>query len=198
MYRIHIVEQDADTNQLEYGFVSFYSGVAAFRAQRELNGNLNIGGRRVKVQFSDRIKPTAPSLLHSSRCQELANYYLGFQGWSSRIASMETVPTSEGSVCYHCQVELQIAVCHGVCQGSGIGEVPHVPTGSIVEKVLAVGAAKKVAFSQALAAAFSRVILCILPSGKVGAHVVPSCNLLYNPSHDPSCDKLETVGEDES
>lgn len=54
-------------------------------------------------------------------------------------------------------------------------------------KAQAIGVAKKRAFSQAFSAAFSRVILCTLPSGKVGAHVIPSC--------DPSRDEFEILGE---
>ncbi|KAL5493119.1 hypothetical protein EMCRGX_G014246 [Ephydatia muelleri] len=94
LYGIHLVEQSADSNPLGYGFVTYYSGAAARRAQRELNGHLNIGGTRIRVQFSDRIKPAASPLLHSSRCQELANYYLGFHGWSSHVTAMEAVPNS--------------------------------------------------------------------------------------------------------
>ena len=152
------------------------------------------------MQFSDRIKPAAAAspLLHSSRCQELANYYLGFHGWSSRVTAMEAVPNSVGTVCYHCRVEIQIAACRGACTGSGVGEVPHGPSEGALQKAQSIGVAKKQAFSRAIAAAFSRVILCILPSGKVGAHVVPSCDpqcdlpcdllSVCDLSHDPQCD----------
>ncbi|KAM6176121.1 RAD52 motif-containing protein 1 isoform 2-T2 [Erethizon dorsatum] len=70
-----------------YAVVKFYSARDARRAQKACDGRPLVQSAPVKVHLGSRHKAvryqTLP--LNSTRCQELANYYFGFNGWSKRI-----------------------------------------------------------------------------------------------------------------
>ncbi|KAK3576607.1 hypothetical protein CHS0354_023124 [Potamilus streckersoni] len=69
-----------------YGFVTFYSSLSAALAKEDLNNKVIIEGNECKISFAKRKKKVQESqILHFTRCRELANYYLGFNGWSSQI-----------------------------------------------------------------------------------------------------------------
>ena len=107
-----------------------------------------------QVQLSTRrVLPSLPSpTLHISRCQELANHYLGFNGWSVRIISLVPVsttglslcgsschlrsdfswlsPTTDTSgsdgmeeMCYRCEAGLEVRGWEGESEGVGVGRV---------------------------------------------------------------------------
>ena len=73
-----------------------------------------------QVQIATQ-RPGPAHQLHISKCHEMANHYLGFNGWSTRITSMVEVP-GEG-VCYQCTVDLEVRGCDGVSVGVGDGKV---------------------------------------------------------------------------
>lgn len=62
------------------------------------------------------MKPQWP--LHVSKCIQLAGHYLGFNGWNTRIISVEKLGPK-----YVCTVELEIRNHHVTVTGSGCGEV---------------------------------------------------------------------------
>ncbi|OPJ74336.1 RAD52 motif-containing protein 1 [Patagioenas fasciata monilis] len=72
--------------------------------------------------------------LNSNKCQDLANHYLGFNGWSSRIITLQNVSGFDGeneelgetlqkrSVKYLCAVEVTLPN-HGIhTRGVALGE----------------------------------------------------------------------------
>ncbi|XP_023574016.1 RAD52 motif-containing protein 1 isoform X5 [Octodon degus] len=70
-----------------YAVVKFYSARDARRAQKACDGSPLVQSTPVKVHLGSRHKAAGHQTLplNSSRCQELANYYFGFNGWSKRI-----------------------------------------------------------------------------------------------------------------
>ena len=90
--------------------------------------------------------------LHMSKCCELANYYLKFNGWNIRILALEEETSSKS---YKCTVELKIKeLC---LKGVGNGAIDYYSPGT----------AQKVAHHRACENAFSQVGLLLLPEGTV-------------------------------
>ena len=84
----------------------------------------------MQVQFGTRksvpVHPASP--LHISKCQEVANHYLGFNGWSVRVVSMEekkTAPSTPGTVvvCFCCVAALRVKGCEVESVGMGEGRL---------------------------------------------------------------------------
>ncbi|XP_077187324.1 RAD52 motif-containing protein 1 isoform X2 [Paroedura picta] len=124
--------------------------------------------------------------LNSSKCQELANHYLGFNGWSSRIVTLQDISGFEGEEndeedargstgsqrCkYLCVRELTIPQ-HGICvRGLGVAEVPVDPGEGFLT---AMRSAQKLAVLKALSEAFQKILLVVLENGKVAVEYVSS------------------------
>lgn len=70
-----------------------------------------------------------PPPLHISHCQELANHYLGFNGWNTRIAALTELSSKEEGgggkreVAYRCVAEVEVKGCDGVSVGVGLGRL---------------------------------------------------------------------------
>ncbi|NXF78461.1 RDM1 protein, partial [Sclerurus mexicanus] len=117
--------------------------------------------------------------LSSNKCQELANHYLGFNGWSSRIIMLQNVSgfdgeneetgktSQKGSVKFLCAQEVTLPN-HGVrSRGVALGEA-DVGTGEDpLEFLTATRRAQKLTVGKALSAAFQKILLIILENGKV-------------------------------
>ena len=108
--------------------------------------------------------------LHWSKCQELANHYLGFNGWSVAITSLEEAPTDDASscCCYRCGVCVRVG---GVEAGGG-GEHRYPQEDGVEGRGAVIGRAKKAAYARACEDAFSKIALALLSNGKVCAHSI--------------------------
>ncbi|KAK2165154.1 hypothetical protein LSH36_54g07006 [Paralvinella palmiformis] len=153
-----------------YAFVKFYSQRAAARAKRELTGQLCIAGNCIKIQYSTRQPPAEAVSLYHNKCYELANYYLGFNGWSISIImckeNKEHSVIKPDQVQYICGVKLHIP-CHGLTtEGYGVATTSYdnkdPPT-----KGVAVCRAKKQAHQQAVQNGFCHLIIIVLDNSKV-------------------------------
>ncbi|XP_063107578.1 RAD52 motif-containing protein 1 isoform X3 [Cavia porcellus] len=88
-----------------YAVVKFYSARDARRAQKAFDGRPLAQSAPVKVHLGSRHKAVQHQTLplNSSRCQELANYYFGFNGWSKRIIKYQRLNsgpcTCQASTC---------------------------------------------------------------------------------------------------
>ncbi|XP_064030670.1 RAD52 motif-containing protein 1 isoform X5 [Pogoniulus pusillus] len=73
-----------------YAVVKFYSAGDASRAQRACNGQRLFQKSPMKVCVCTKQQGFEQQVqaLSSTKCQELANHYLGFNGWSSRIITV--------------------------------------------------------------------------------------------------------------
>ncbi|XP_030197392.1 RAD52 motif-containing protein 1 [Gadus morhua] len=79
-----------------YSLVKFYCSRHALQAQRSTDGTLLFQSTPVKVRLSTRQAPFLQfdnQLLSHSRCLELANHCLGFNGWSTRIINLKVLPS---------------------------------------------------------------------------------------------------------
>ncbi|ETE59631.1 RAD52 motif-containing protein 1, partial [Ophiophagus hannah] len=76
-----------------HAFVKFYCARDASRAQQACNGRSLFQKTAVKVCICTRQRALAKQTLplNSYKSQELANYYLGFNGWSSRIITLQNI-----------------------------------------------------------------------------------------------------------
>lgn len=107
--------------------------------------------------------------LHASKCWELANYYLKFNGWNVRILALEEEANSKG---YKCTVELKIKE-FGLCL-KGVGS-------SAVDNY-SFGTTQKFSYHRACENAFSQVGLLLLPDGKVAQVVAVKQTSIVNNS----------------
>ncbi|KAK9396700.1 RAD52 motif-containing protein 1 [Crotalus adamanteus] len=181
-----------------YAFVKFYSARDASRAQQACNGRSLFQKTALKVCICTRqralTKQTLPLNIHKS--QELANYYLGFNGWSSCIITLQNIPGFEdnekeerGTLPRHhhskylCVQELNIPHYGIYTRGIGVAELQVNPN---QEFLMATRNAQKFAVQQALSDAFRKILFIILENGKLAVE--------YNY---PEKDLIDCVSEDE-
>lgn len=161
-----------------YAFVNFYSRLACHKARRELSGNFFINGQPSKVIGAKRSKVIESlQILPLVKCQELAAYYLGFNGWSTRIKLLKeniaedaevSILSSSKKLTFCCLSEV-VLQHHGiVSEGFGAWEENYTSNDSL-SKIVAFHKAKKISYQRSLQDAFSKIILVVLPNGKVAA-----------------------------
>uniref|UniRef100_A0A8C8B6W3 RAD52 motif containing 1 n=1 Tax=Otus sunia TaxID=257818 RepID=A0A8C8B6W3_9STRI len=179
-----------------YAVVKFYSAGDASRAQRACNGQRLFQKSPLKVCVCTKQKGFQQQVLalNSNKCQELANHYLGFNGWSSRIITLQNVSGFDGkneelgktvekrSVKYLCALEVTLPN-HGVrSRGVALGEVDVENGEDPLEIVTATRRAQKLAVGKALSSAFQKILLIVLENGKVAVE--------YNSSQEEPTDAL--------
>ncbi|KFU90902.1 RAD52 motif-containing protein 1, partial [Chaetura pelagica] len=159
--------------------IKFYSAGDASRAQRACHGHSLFQKSPLKVCVCTKQKgfqQQAPAL-SSNKCQELANHYLGFNGWSSRIITLQNVSGFEGEdeevgetlqkppVKYLCAAEVTLPH-HGLrTRGAALGQAPVEDPGDPLGVVTASRRAQKLAVGKALSSAFQKILLIILGKG---------------------------------
>lgn len=164
-----------------YALVKFYSAGQASKAQRATDKQCLFQSSPLKVRLSTKqnlafytYKP-----LSLSKCLDLANHYLGFSGWSTRIITLKDISKCVDAGCpeeedsqgvflkYGCLVELTFPQ-HGVtCQGVGVAEAIIDSAQDPEEKLRRRGALMKQAKNKAVVGAFEKVLLMVLGNGKV-------------------------------
>ncbi|NXA43004.1 RDM1 protein, partial [Eudromia elegans] len=164
-----------------HAVLRFYSCRDARRAQRACDGQRLFQKAPLKVCVCTKQRaPQRPGLpLSSSKCQELANHYLGFNGWSSRIITLQNVSgfddeneqtgetLQKQTLRYLCAVEVTIPK-HGVrSRGVGLAEADVDNGDDPLEFVTATRRAQKLAAGKALSSAFQKILLVVLDNGKV-------------------------------
>ncbi|KAM6295356.1 RAD52 motif-containing protein 1 [Aegotheles albertisi] len=164
-----------------YAIVKFYSAGDASRAQRACNGQRLFQKSPLKVCVCTKQKgfQQRALALNSNKCQELANHYLGFNGWSSRIITLQNVSgfddengdqaetMQKRSVKYLCAVEVTLP-SHGVCtRGVALSEADVEHPEDPLEFVTASRRVQKLAVGKALSHAFQKILLVVLENGKV-------------------------------
>ncbi|KFQ56889.1 RAD52 motif-containing protein 1, partial [Nestor notabilis] len=168
--------------------IKFYSAGDASRAQRTCNGQRLFQKSPLKVCVCTKQKGFQQQVLalSSNKCQELANHYLGFNGWSSRIITLQNVSgfggedeelgrTSEKqSVKYLCAVEVTLPK-HGVCtRGVALAEADVENSADPLELLTATRRVQKLAAGRALSGAFQKILLIVLENGKVAVEYTSS------------------------
>ncbi|NWX19466.1 RDM1 protein, partial [Aegotheles bennettii] len=164
-----------------YAIVKFYSAGDASRAQRACNGQRLFQKSPLKVCICTKQKGFQQQALalNSNKCQELANHYLGFNGWSSRIVTLQNISgfddengdqaetVQKRSVKYLCAVEVTLP-SHGVrTRGVALSEADVEHPEDPLEFVTASRRVQKLAVGKALSRAFQKILLVVLENGKV-------------------------------
>uniref|UniRef100_A0AC11CMH2 RAD52 motif containing 1 n=1 Tax=Ovis aries TaxID=9940 RepID=A0AC11CMH2_SHEEP len=87
LYSVRVFPNAAVAGPGFYAIVKFYSARDAHRAQKACDQKQLFQKSPVKIRLGTQHKAVQHNALalNSSRCQELANYYFGFNGWSKRI-----------------------------------------------------------------------------------------------------------------
>ncbi|NXN26093.1 RDM1 protein, partial [Nycticryphes semicollaris] len=179
-----------------YAVIKFYSAGDASRAQRTCNGQKLFQKSPLKVCVCTKEKGFQQQVLalNSNKCQELANHYLGFNGWSSRIITLQNVSGFDGeneeldetlqkrSMKYLCALEVTLPN-HGVrTRGVALGEADIENSEDPLEFITASRRAQKLAVGKALSSAFQKILLVVLENGKVAVE--------YNPTQEEFTDSL--------
>jgi recombination DNA repair RAD52 pathway protein len=129
-------------------------------------------------------------ILDINRSIELANYYIGFNQWSSSIVSLtqdafEYNETTNQYRCVHtCVVRFMLKdgrSTEGKGQGTAVGK----------EKLNTVEFSKKNAITQARRTMFQSVIIVLLKNGKVAVHVIPK----PEEPQEPPLDEINELGQ---
>ncbi|KAJ8317098.1 hypothetical protein KUTeg_005002, partial [Tegillarca granosa] len=159
-----------------YAFVTYYLAMNAKTAKDSIGNTLFIKGSMCKVSFAKRkkevVEPSPP--LHFIKCQDLANYYLGFNGWSLsvKMVSRQLKKDTEESVGqlqkvrYVCVIKLDITRQNLYAEGIGAWEEMYALKDP-QSRSKALCKCKKLAYQRAIENAFSRVLVIVLSNGKV-------------------------------
>ncbi|XP_072042392.1 RAD52 motif-containing protein 1-like [Amphiura filiformis] len=156
-----------------YAYVKFYSSQAALNAILAISGRYILKGQLLKVKFGRSYKPAEePVNLSFNKCCELASYYLGFNGWCSKILSVQEdkddpVPNT---VRFIGQVMIEVRGHSMQSEGVGLGEFTYNPQ-DVMSRMTAIHRAKKLAYMRACQSAFGKLLLVVLPNGKVAVEV---------------------------
>ncbi|NXY86703.1 RDM1 protein, partial [Alcedo cyanopectus] len=197
LYSVRVHSNAAVAGPGSYAILKFYSTGDASRAQRACNGQRLFQKSPLKVCVCTKQRESFQHqvfALNSTKCQELANHYLGFNGWSSRIITLQNVSgfddeneevertIQKQSVKYLCALEVTLPQ-HGVrSRGVALGEAEVENTEDPLEFVKATRRVQKLAAGKALSSAFQKILLIVLENGKVAVE--------YNSSHEEPTDSL--------
>uniref|UniRef100_A0A8C0H5G7 RAD52 motif-containing protein 1 n=1 Tax=Chelonoidis abingdonii TaxID=106734 RepID=A0A8C0H5G7_CHEAB len=176
LYSVRVHRNAAVAGPGFYALVKFYSARDASRAQRACNRQRLFQKSPLKVCICTRQKAFQQQVLalRSYKCKELANYYLGFNGWSNRIITLQNISgfdleneelgglPERQCLKYLCVVEVTLPH-HGICtRGLGIAEA-YVENGrDPLEFVMKTGNVQKLAAEKALSGAFQKILLIVL------------------------------------
>ncbi|XP_075701881.1 RAD52 motif-containing protein 1 isoform X2 [Rhinoderma darwinii] len=169
-----------------YAVIKYYSSQSAKRAQAACDKKKLFQDAPLKVQMCGKQKrfPYKSLELYSNKCQELANYYLGFNGWSNRIIALQNItgvdedpeeesePQEQAKLTYLCVVEVTLPH-HGVrSRGVGVAEENIQKQNDPLEFISKTGKVQKYSEQRALSNAFQKILLVVFDSGKVAVEYV--------------------------
>ncbi|XP_067089501.1 RAD52 motif-containing protein 1 isoform X2 [Osmerus mordax] len=172
-----------------YALIKYFSAAQASQAQRAMEGRGLFQTTPLRVRVSTKklpsflSDPSSRRPLSHSRCQDLANHYLGFNGWCTRIITVKDLssdvdqlglgapgpapaPGPEGSpqersLRYGCMVELSFPKHQLSCRGVGIAEETFLVSSPEVA-LLKRGKLQRWARDKAVVQAFEKVLLLTL------------------------------------
>ncbi|KAM3923672.1 RAD52 motif-containing protein 1 [Leptodactylus fuscus] len=169
-----------------YAVIKYFSSQSAKSAQATCDKKNLFQDTPVKVQMCVKQKgfPYKSLELYSHKCQELANYYLGFNGWSKRIIALQNISgldddseeeseKHQTKLRYLCVVEVTIPQ-HGVSsRGVGVAEARIEKPNDPLELISKSGKAQKYCEQRAVSNAFQKILLVVFDGGKVAVEYVP-------------------------
>ncbi|KAM6163553.1 RAD52 motif-containing protein 1-like [Rhynchocyon petersi] len=189
LYSIRVFPNAAVAAPGFYAIIKFYSARDAHRAQKSCHQKQLFQTSPVKIHLGTKHKAVQHQALclNSSRCQELANYYFGFNGWSKTIMKLQDVSDLEESenqdmtaawkpsLKFLCAVEV-VLPAYG-CRSPGVG-IAVEPVDKQEEEPLSFlmkrKRTQKLAIQKALSDAFQKLLIVVLECGKVAVQYKPS------------------------
>ncbi|XP_058140655.1 RAD52 motif-containing protein 1 isoform X2 [Dasypus novemcinctus] len=190
LYSIRVFPNAAVAGPGYYAIIKFYSARDAHRAQKACDQKLLFQKSPVKVRFGTRRTAFQHQALalNSSRCQELANYYFGFNGWSKRIIKLQdlsdleerenediAVPPQKQSLKFFCALEVVLPAYECRSPGVGMAQEPlHEQEEGQLSFLMKRKTTQKLAIQKALSDAFQKLLIVVLESGKIAVEYRPS------------------------
>ncbi|KAM4691228.1 RAD52 motif-containing protein 1 [Rhinophrynus dorsalis] len=170
-----------------YAVIKYFCSHDASRAQESCDRKTLFQETPLKVRVCNRQKGFQyKSLsLNSSKCQDLANHYLGFNGWSKRIIALQNIsglddvedegnPPEKKNLRFLCLLEV-VLPGHGVrSRGVGVAEEDLEKPNDPMEFLMKTGKLQKYAVQKALSDAFQKILLIVFGNGKVAVEYVSS------------------------
>ncbi|XP_062072368.1 RAD52 motif-containing protein 1 isoform X1 [Lepus europaeus] len=213
LYSVRVFPNAAVAGPGFYAIIKFYSARDARRAQAACDRKLLFQETPVKVRLGTRHKAVQHQALalNGSRCQELANYYLGFNGWSKRIIKLQELSDLEEreneeterrlakrSLKVFCALEVVLPSCECTSRGVGVAEEPldtleeEGPLLFLMKKKTA----QNLAIQKALSDAFQKLSIVVLESGKIAVEYRPGEEILDTASEEELHNLIEVCGDE--
>uniref|UniRef100_A0A3Q7NKD8 RAD52 motif-containing protein 1 n=1 Tax=Callorhinus ursinus TaxID=34884 RepID=A0A3Q7NKD8_CALUR len=178
LYSVRVFPNAAVARPGFYAIIKFYSARDAHRAQTACHEKHLFQNSPVKVRLGTKHKAVQHQALalNSSQCQELANYYFGFNGWSERIIKLQDlsdleerenkdamVPLQKQSLKFFCALEVVLPSYE--CRSPGVGMAEE-PLEKLEEGPLSVlmkrKTTQKLAIQKAVSDAFQKLLIVVL------------------------------------
>ncbi|KAL6102331.1 rdm1 [Pungitius sinensis] len=192
LYLLKVCQNSALNPPGFYALIKFYSAAQASKAQRQTDGRPLLQSCPLKVRLSS--KHTSSFLSDSSRplsharCLELANYCLGFNGWTSDIITLKELTNEEAAEEEHegggrwrrlkfgCLLQVSFPHHRKTTRAAAVVEDCFTCTDPelLIQKRCKL---HRLVREQALVNAFSPVLLVLLGNGKVMVELKQSSNL---------------------
>ncbi|XP_072270683.1 RAD52 motif-containing protein 1 isoform X2 [Pyxicephalus adspersus] len=170
-----------------YAVIKYFSSQSAKKAQAACDKKSLFQDSPLKVQVCNKKKSFRfKSLeLYGNKCQELANYYLGFNGWSKKIIALQNISGLDdeaddeasaqepAKLRYLCVVEVTINDHEIRSRGVGVAEEVIEKQNDPAEFLSKNAKVQKYAVQKALSSAFKKILLVVFDNGKVATEYVP-------------------------
>ena len=146
-----------------YAYVNFYSAVAAQRALKSFGQNLVIQGQRCRIVHKTRDLMLKDRPLYINQCEDLVNYYLGFNHWHSQVLyHQKEGETRDNTQTYATAVKLvfdqqdeeSVSV-----EGVGLCQIEY---SGLEEKLKKLAIVQKTSKNAAMVNAFAKVLLVLV------------------------------------
>lgn len=155
-------EETSDVVQY-YSYIRFYSVKAASTARRLSRGEVRLKNLK-EVVFKVLPAPAKVEVkkapLPRWKCEEMANHYLGFNGWSSEMLYHRREETDSNKIKYVSVVKLHFRGSGLTCEGAG--QVEEDCPDNFEGKMKTIESVSKRARAEALMNAWSKVILVVV------------------------------------
>ncbi|XP_068118349.1 RAD52 motif-containing protein 1 isoform X1 [Hyperolius riggenbachi] len=169
-----------------YAVLKYFSSRSAKKAHAACDRKSLFQDSPLKVQVCSRQKqfPYKSLELYGHKCQEVANYYLGFNGWSKRIIALQNIsgldcdaeeaasPQEQSKLRYLCVVEVTIHGHDIHSRGVGVAEETIEKQKDCAEFLSKNAKVQKFAVQKALSKAFQKILLIVFDSEKVAVEYV--------------------------
>ena len=187
LYKLNMGLSDDPSPQF-YCYLRYYSVRAAARAKIDNRGCVTLMEGRVRLKLGragrgDRESRHLP--LARVKCEELANYYLGYNGWSSAVLYHRSEDTGDPAIItYVTVVRLEFPSSGLDCEGAGRCEAAR--SGDKMEDFRVTAELAKRSKGEAVLAAWDKVVLVVVAGARVSVEIntTKRDHFFYDPTWD--------------